>query len=96
MSFVDFKISSIKEVTSITQDNVVEVKAYMYSGHYEDAIDELTNEVVNTYTRDAKFGDVLIIFVPKTATESEINKELYQLLLEYKDATDEVIPECIF
>jgi len=94
MSFVDFKISSIKEVTSITQDNVVEVKAYMYSGHYEDVIDE--SEVVNTYMRDAKFGDVLIIFVPKTATESEINKELYQLLLEYKSKTDEVIPECIF
>jgi len=95
MSYVDFKIVSIKNIESIQFDNVIEVTAYMYRGHYDNIVDE-KNKQKNVYVRDEKFGEALVIFVPNNATETEINKELYNLLLENKQPEDEVIPECIY
>lgn len=96
MSFVDFNISSEKKVDSINQDNVYEVTAYFCRGHYEDVLDEITNETVNTFIRDERFNEVTLIYVPSETTREEMLKELYQLLLEYKSKTDEVIPECVY
>jgi len=96
MSYVDFRIGTIKTVDAIQLDSVVEVTAYMYRGHYEMIEDAITKELVNTYIRDEKFGEALIIFVPNNASELEINKQLYYLLLEEKLPNDEVITECVF
>lgn len=97
MSFVDFDISSELKVDTITKDNVYEVKAYFCRGHYEDKLNEITNITENVYVRDERFMDgVTIIYVPTETTRKELLKELYELLIEYKLSTDEVIPECIF
>ena len=97
MSFVDFNIPSELKVDTITKDNVYEVKAYFCRGHYEDKLNEITNITENVYVRDERFMDgVTIIYVPTETTRKELLKELYELLIEYKLSTDEVIPECIF
>ncbi|MFH2030840.1 MAG: hypothetical protein ABIJ40_09545 [Bacteroidota bacterium] len=105
MSFVDFDISSELKVDTITKDNVYEVKAYFCRGHYEDKLNEIThiteskitNVTESVYVRDERFMDgVTIIYVPTETTRKELLKELYELLIEYKLSTDEVIPECIF
>lgn len=89
MSFVDFKISSIKKTETIPLDSDVEVSGYFNRGHYE------TIEGEQVYVRDERFEEAFLIFVPCEATEEDINKELYLLLLEEKKPSDEVIPECV-
>ena len=96
MSFVDFKINSIKSVEAIQLDNIVEVNASFYRGNYQGVENPITNEIENSYVREEKFESAVIIFVPNDATEQEINERLYDLLLEYKKPNDEVIPECKF
>ena len=96
MSFVDFKINSIKSIEAIQQDNIVEVNASFYRGDYQNSENPITNEIENRYVRMEKFEAAVIIFVPNDATEQEINEQLYDLLLEYKKLNDEVIPECKF
>ena len=96
MSFVDFKINSIRSVEAIQQNNIVEVNASFYRGNYQNVKNSITNEIENSYVREEKFESAVIIFVPNDATEQEINEQLYDLLLEYKKPNDEVIPECVF
>ena len=96
MSFVDFKINSIRSVESVQQDNIVEVNASFYRGDYQNIENPITNEIENRCVRMEKFEAAVIIFVPNDATEQEINEQLYDLLLEYKNQNDKVIPECIF
>ena len=96
MSFVDFKINSIRSVEAIQQNNIVEVNASFYRGDYQDVKNPITDEIENSYVRTEKFESAVIIFVPNDATEQEINEQLYDLLNDYKQPNDEVIPGCKF
>ena len=96
MNFVDFNISTERKVDSINADNVYEINAYFCRGHYEDRLNEITNVTESVYVRDERWKKVTIIFLPDLQNRNEIMENLYDMLLDNKEKTDEVIPECVF
>lgn len=97
MSYVCFDLKHEKKIDSIAEDNLYESVGYFSRGHYEQVEDPVTGELVNQFIRDERFmDDVTVVFIPGEAGRADMLKEFYDLLVEYKNADDIIIPECFY
>lgn len=93
MSYVDFKLSTEIDENATQQ---YYVDAYFNRGDYADEIDPITNETRKVYRRTERFKEVSLLFIPKQDTREEILQNLYDMLIEAKEPTEEVIQQCVY
>ncbi|MBU1101143.1 MAG: hypothetical protein KKA84_12140 [Bacteroidetes bacterium] len=92
--YCDYKINSILDVNSITQDNAVIVNACLYEGDYQDILNEETGETENQYVRTSRFYEFALWYEDRSIMLAEIEDDLKEIIQTQKGNRD-VIAECI-